>query len=193
MTTATLAPPKVGMTPEEFLLLPDEGRGYELVDGKLVELSMSAASSYVGAAFVALFKYWCRANHPAWVFQSDASFRCFPDTPEKIRRCDACVIALDRFSRNQFGGSGFISVCPDLVVEVTSPNDLASDVVEKRDEWLAAGAKLVWIVDPVTKTVLAHRADGSVSLYREKDLLPGDPVLPGLSVSVAELFALPGE
>lgn len=170
--------------------MPDEGKGYELVDGRLQELNVSAKSSRVGAEFVFLLMLYSRTHQPGWVFQSDASFQCFPDDPNRVRRADAAFIALDRFTAEQYEAEGHITVCPDLVVEVISPNDLAAELNRKTEEWLQAGARLVWVIDPDAKLVYVHRPDGAADL-RESDTLTGEPVLPGFSCRVADLFRLP--
>ena len=68
------------------------------------------------------------------------SYRCFPDDPGRVRRADTAFHALERLTAAQAVAEGHCTVVPDLVVEVVSPNDLASDVNQKRAEWLAAGA-----------------------------------------------------
>jgi Uma2 family endonuclease len=124
------------------------------------------------------------------VYGADASFQCFPDDPNRVRRADAAFISLERFSVEQYETAGHIRVCPDLIVEVISPGNSASEVNRKVEEWLRAGAKLVWVVDPDARLAFAHRPDG-VEVRREADALMGDPVLPGLVIPLADLFRLP--
>jgi Uma2 family endonuclease len=185
---AALTPPR--LTPDDLLRMPDGGRGYELVDGRPVELNVSTKSSRVGATVVRLLGNYAETVRPGWVVQSDASFRCFPDDSDRVRRADAAYIALDRLTPAQYEAEGHCTVCPDLVVEVVSPNDLASELNRKTEEWLAAGAKLVWVIDPDPKIVFCHTPTGVV-IRREADTLTGDPVLPGFNVPVADLFRLP--
>ena len=177
-------------TPDDLLRMPDEGKGYELVDGRLQEMNVSAMSSHIGAKMVHRLMNHAESLQPGWVFQSDASFQCFADDPNRVRRADAAFIAFDRFTAEQYEAEGHITVCPDLVVEVISPNDLAAEVNRKTEEWLQAGARLVWVIDPEAKLVFVHRPDGAADL-RETDTLTGEPVLPGFSCAVADLFRLP--
>jgi Uma2 family endonuclease len=86
---------------------------------------------------------------------------------------------------------GFCEVCPDLVAEVLSPNDVTAEVTRKRREWLAAGARLVWIIDPEDQSVTAYPAGERPVVYQVADTLSGDPVLPGLVIPLADLFRLP--
>jgi Uma2 family endonuclease len=189
MSPITTAPE---VTPEDLLRMPDGGKGYELVDGQLKELNVGAESSRVGGRVVTRLENHCEAGHPGWVFPADTSFRCFADAPKKVRRPDGAYIAFDRYTAEQYRSEGHITVCPDLVVEVLSPNDYAAEVNRKIREWLAAGVRLVWQIDPDAKMVFCFgpgRDDAAIRY--EDDTLTGDPVLPGFAVPVADLFRLP--
>ena len=56
-----------------------------------------------------------------------------------------------------------------------------------RDDF-SIGVRLVWIVDPQSRSVLAYRSLTDVREFAENDDLPGDDVLPGFSVKVTQLF-----
>ena len=105
-----------------------------------------------------------------------------------IRKPDAAYIAPGRLSDDQYDDDGYCTVVPDLVVEVLSPNDLASRVNAKVDDWLDAGVKLVWVVDPDAEIVQVHTASGSTQRLRSKDTLSDAGVLPGFSLSLADVF-----
>lgn len=186
-----LPAPPPRLTPEEFLQLPDEGRGYELVDGQLQERAVSVKPSRTGIRMATRLELWSDANTPAWIVGADASFRCFPADADRIRRADVAVILYERLTLEQYETKGFITVCPDLVVEVISPNDVASALTRKRKEWLAAGVKLLWIIDPDDQTVHAYEPGKRPIVYEAADALPGEPILPGFKVTVGDLFKLP--
>jgi Uma2 family endonuclease len=187
-TTAT--PPAV-ITPDDLLRMPDEGAGYELVNGELKELNMSAQSWRVGGRLYNAVENFCSANGLGWVFPQETGFRCHPTDRGRVRKPDTAYIALPRMTQEQFERDGFIEVVPDLVAEVISPTDNARDLEEKLDEWLAIGVKVVWVVAPSTRTIRVHRADGGYAFLRAADTLTGDPVLPGFVCPVADLFRLP--
>ena len=181
------------ITPEELLLMPDEGQGFELVNGELREMSVSTESSRIAGTVYFELRSYAVAKEPAWVFPEGTSFRCFSDDPTRVRRADSSVISLSRMPVATYEDEGFCTTVPDLVAEVVSPNDLSVDVEEKRDQWLDAGVKIVWIIHPGTKTIHAHRADGGYAFLKEADTLTAEGVLPGFSVPVARLFQRPGE
>jgi len=176
-------------SPEELLTLPD-GDAYELVGGELVERKMGAKSSYIAGKFYARLDRFCVDQCPGWVFPEGTSFQCFPDDPKKVRRADVSFIRFGRLPREQ-PPEGHIRIAPDLAVEVVSPNDLAYDVDSKVEDYLQAGVRLVWVVNPPTRTVRVHRPDGPGATLRADDELTGDEVLPGFHCLIRDLFVLP--
>ena len=60
--------------------------------------------------------------------------------------------------------------------------------MEKLREYFAIDVRLVWIADPQSRSVYAYRSVTDVREFTAQDELPGDDVLPGFSVKVAELF-----
>lgn len=189
-TTAT--PPAV-ITPDDLLRMRDRGKGLELVNGELKELDVSKESSHVAGQLFFHIKQFCDAHQPAWVYPEGTSYRCFPDDAGRVRRADVSLISLTRMPPAEYKDEGHCTTAPDLVAEVVSPNDLSEEVDEKRDEWLAAGVRLVWIVSPARRTVRVHRADGGYDFLRAADTLTAPDVLPGFACPVADLFRLPGE
>jgi Uma2 family endonuclease len=177
-------------TPEDLLKMPDGDR-YELVDGQLVERPMSTWSSYVGGEISRRLGEYSRANKAGWVLPADTGYQCFPDAPNKVRRPDISFIRSDRMTVEQAKEEGYNSVAPDLAVEVLSPNEVAYDVDKKIQEYLKAGVRLVWVVNPQSRTIEVHRIGGQGTILRESDELEGEDVLPGFHTQVKELFSPP--
>ena len=173
---APAAPPAA--TPDDLLRMGDDGKRYELVNGKLDELNVSFLSSYVaGEAYDAL-KGFVKPRNLGWVVPEGTSFQCFADDRSKVRRADTAFVALARLTQEQAAAEGHCTLAPDLVVEVISPNDFAKVVNQKVADWLKAGVRLVWVIDPEAKTVFCHDRDqpGVVAIRREADTLTGEPV-----------------
>ncbi|MCY4466154.1 MAG: Uma2 family endonuclease [Chloroflexi bacterium] len=80
-----------------------------------------------------------------------------------------------------------IEGAPDLAIEIISPSNTAADMQLKLFQLFGAGAKLVWVVYPKTRTVQVHTSAG-IRQLRENDILTGGDVLPGFSVKVADIF-----
>jgi Uma2 family endonuclease len=106
--------------------------------------------------------------------------------PDTVRGADVLFISNERYARKT--SRSFLDVAPDLVVEILSPSDRWADVMDKLREYFAIGVRLVWVIDPRARCVYAYQSLTDVREFTEEDELPGDDVLPGFSVKVAELF-----
>jgi Uma2 family endonuclease len=177
-------------TPEDLLAMPDGDR-YELVGGRLVEQPVSLWSSYVAGKLHHRLESFCAANRSGWALPEGTSYQCFPREPTLVRRADVSFIRLERLSPTQALAEGHVHLAPDLAAEVVSPNDTVYELEQKVLDYLAAGVRLVWVVNPQSRTVRVHRTDGSVSQLRETDDLNGEAVLPGFRCRIQELFAPP--
>jgi Uma2 family endonuclease len=106
--------------------------------------------------------------------------------PDTVRGADAIFISHERYAQKQ--SKSYLDVAPDLVVEILSPNDAWSEVMQKLREYFAIGVRLIWVADPTTRTVFAYRSITDVREFTDRDELPGDDVLPGFAAPVAQLF-----
>lgn len=176
-------------TPEDLLHMPD-GKSYELVNGQLVGKDMGYRSSRIGGRLYRLLDVHCEAHELGWVAPADASFQCFSDEPTRVRRPDVSYIAAQRLTADE-EPEGHCKLAPDLAVEVVSPNDLFEDVSRKVNEYLAAGVRLVWVVDPKAERVFVYRHDESATILTNKDSLDGEDVVPGFKCAIADLFKPP--
>ncbi len=77
---------------------------------------------------------------------------------------------------------------PDLAVEVGSPGDTLKEVREKVEDWLAAGTRAVWVVNPKRRSVSVYRSTADVTRLSESDELDGGDVVPGFRCRVADIF-----
>ena len=178
------APPRY--TIDEFLALPDH-KNFELVDGEPEEINVSNLSSNVGMTVGAYLVIHCKKSKLGQVFGADAYFQCFPNEPGHARKPDASFIRQERLPED-WNEDGYFTIAPDLAVEVISPGDLVSKLEEKIAEYLEAGVKLVWIIDPEQRLAYVHRADGTVTKLKESGTLSGEDVVPGFTCAIVELF-----
>jgi len=107
--------------------------------------------------------------------------------PDTVRAPDVAYVAKERIPETE--PVGFFRGAPDLAVEVLSPNDPAGDVLAKVQDWLDAGCRAVWVVDPKTRSVTVYHSRRQITVLSESETLDGGDVLPGLRISLADLFA----
>jgi len=173
-------------TPEDLLAMPD-GHRFDLVDGHLVERNMGAESSWIALQINRYLGNYAETSQQGLVLGPDCGYQIFPDDPNRVRFPDGSFIRSGRLPNDALP-RGHIRVVPDLVLEVVSPNDLAWEVDVKVTEYLQAGVPLVWVFYPDTRSVAVYRSLDEVRVLTEADHLQGDPVLPGFSCPVADLF-----
>lgn len=190
MTTQTKVydPTKV-YTAEEALRLRGPGR-WELIDGRIVEKDMDWTGDEHGGIesnFDEQLRDYAREKQPGKVRVGEVGIyiRCNPDT---VRSADAVYISNERYAQKKSRSA--LDVAPELVVEILSPDDSWSEVMEKLRDYFSIGVRLVWIADPKTRRVFAYRSPTDVREFTEQDELTGDDVLPGFAVKVARLFEI---
>lgn len=111
-----------------------------------------------------------------------------------IRVPDATFVRWDKVedtSQIEHPVEEWLTVIPDIVMEVFSEGNTAREMAIKLGEYAAAGVKLVWYVDPDAKTVTVYpkgRERGK-KVLTEADTLDGGKVLPGFALPVKEIFA----
>jgi Uma2 family endonuclease len=88
----------------------------------------------------------------------------------------------------QSHGSTLMDGPPILAVEILSPSDKNEDIDDKVDEYLAAGVKIVWIVDPHFETITVIRPDAPPRAFNVMESIDAEPHLPGFSTPVAKIF-----
>ena len=106
--------------------------------------------------------------------------------PDTVRGPDVSFVVAARVSPGQT--KAFFAGAPDLAVEILSPFDSSSDVQEKVVDYLQAGARLVWLVDPESASITVHHPGQPPRVARGGDLLDGEDVVPGFQCQVSELF-----
>ncbi len=182
MSTATQA-----LTADQLLELPD-GDQYELVDGQLVETTMSLESNWIAGRILHRLSDYLDSRPVGLVFPDGATYQCFPDEPDMVRKPDVSFIRAGRLPPGQFE-HGHCRIAPDLAVEVVSPNDLHTDLTRKLEDYFSAGVPLVWVVEPELKLITVYEQAGkSIRQVRAGEELTAGEILPGFRVPVTDLF-----
>jgi len=116
---------------------------------------------------------------------AEAGFK-LASNPDTVRSPDVAFIRRDRIPDPE--PTGFAHFAPDLVVEVISPGDRAGEVLAKVADWLSAGTRLVWVLDPARRVARVYRDDGTEQILTADESLDGGDVVPGFSCPVGEIF-----
>jgi len=182
MTTETTL-----LTADDLLRLYERGVRGELIQGVLCE-SMPTGHEHgkvVVRLSAALFGFVERGGLGT-VVASDSGVWLERD-PDTVREPDIAFTSVEKIPVDATI-TGYAEVVPDLVVEITSPNDSRRETHDKARMWLSHGVRLVWVVHPGNRTVDVHTGDHAVSTLGVDDTLDGLDVLPGFSLAVSAVF-----
>ncbi len=173
------------MTAEDLQANPVENMCTELVAGRmLVREPPGYRHGDVAARLIIEIGAHVKAHALGRVLAAETGFILFRN-PDTVRAPDVAFIRSERVPATV--PKGYPEFAPDLAVEVLSPSDRAGKVLSKVGDWIDAGARLVWIVDPERRTARVYRADGTVASLSADDTLDGEDVLPGLSLGLAAI------
>jgi Uma2 family endonuclease len=191
------------MTTEELLALPEDGVQRWLIRGKLREKPLPIRER-LGEKPMTIRNRW-HSRIMARVAKTLDNWRDQQPEPRGSVLCGEVGVLLRRdpdttvvvdviyvsaeLAAAESEETTLVDGDPVLVVEILSPNDVNEQVHEKVDDYLAAGVRLVWVIDPHDRTVVIYRPDHEPELVNVHHELSGEPHLPGFRVPVAELFA----
>jgi len=159
----------------ERLSLP--GKQVELVRGRLVVREPPGSHHGMIAANLAYYlSDFARRRGAGIVFGQDTGFKIAAD-PDTVRAPDVAFLSRERVSH--VPARGYAALAPDLLAEIVSPGDAPAELLAKVADWLAAGTRLVWVIDPERTEARVYRKYGSVRVVPASGALDGEDVLPG--------------
>jgi Uma2 family endonuclease len=187
MQTARAEP--IRYTYEDYLTFPDDGRRHELIDGEhFVTPAPVRGHQRLALRLAFALEGWLR-QHPVGELNV---------APMDVILSDVDVVEPDLlFVSNEHAGilGKWVHGVPDLVIEILSPSTRRVDEITKRRLYERVGVREYWIVDGEIEAVTVYRRQDDGSFPRAADLLREEghsldtPLLPGFSLSLAELFA----
>lgn len=163
-----------------------ENRLCELVDGVLVEKAVGFRESLLAIAIAVTLRAFVVPRNLGLVSGADGMMRLFAGL---VRIPDVGYASWDRFPDRRVPTEPIPDLVPDLATEVVSPSNTKAEMTRKRREYFKAGVRLVWQVDPETRTVSVYTAPEQFSVLKEEEVLDGGQVLPEFKLPLKELFA----
>lgn len=174
------------VTARELERIEHPGKLVELVRGHLVVGEPPGTRhGSISANLSTELAIYARRHDAGLVFAQDTGFKIASD-PDTVRAPDVAFVSAER--SGSIPPRGYAELTPDLVAEVLSPDDQPAAVLAKVADWLAAGARLVWVIDPDRRQARVYRPDGSLSVLGAGDALDGENVLPGFSCVLSRVL-----
>ncbi len=187
---ATVAAP-TRMTVEEFLALPqDDGVSRLLIHGELREYHMPERNYHHGRTMTVLsyeLERWLRTQPQPRdaVFTGDVGIRLSADVSFGA---DMMYVTAAMMAGQSRKSNAVVVGVPELAVEIISPGEVWDRHQDKREAYLDAGVKVVWVLDPRTRAVTIYRPGVGPKMVSDQEVLTAPDVLPGFSVPAADLF-----
>jgi len=175
------------MTLDELPSLPEGEWKYELQVGWLLgEPHPGGKHGRLAARVGELLGGYVRRHRLGVVFANDTWF-VLSRSPDTVRGPDVAFVTRERFEAVGDVATAFPAP-PDLAVEILSPSNTPAGIHAKVADYLAAGTRLVWLVDPEAETITVHRTLLFPWTLDADDVLDGEDVVPGFRVPVPEIF-----
>jgi Uma2 family endonuclease len=171
-------------TEEDLRGMPKDGNKYELVDGEIRVSPAGNRHSVVAARVVARLLVFVEDRRLGHVLGADAGFRL---PGGNVRSPDTSFVATGRYPDDRPAVDWGV-LAPDLAVEVLSPSERTRHVLDKIGEYLEAGVRLVWVIDPQKQRATVYRSLLDVRELGPDDELTGEDVVPGFRCRLGELF-----
>jgi Uma2 family endonuclease len=183
-----LVDPPIGTaTDQDVVDLDDhEDRICELMDGVLVEKIMGVSESFLAMLIGTILNAFVLPRKLGVVLGEAGMLRM---RSKKVQVPDISFISRGRLPGGKRPKDAVWRLAPDLAVEVLSKGNSRSEMLKKRKEYFASGTILVWEFDPRKRLVKVYKSPTRPATRSEHQSLSGDPVLPGLTISLAELFS----
>jgi Uma2 family endonuclease len=162
------------------------GRICELIDGVLVEKIMGAPEALLAGFILHLFWQHLERHDLGIVLAPDGLLRIFG---RQIRVPDVSFIRWERFADRQVPREQVFPVAPDLAIEILSPANTKDEMSRKLRDYFTAGVRLVWYIDPDSRTALAYTAEDQGIEFGAAGVLSAGEVLPGFELPLERLFA----
>ena len=173
-------------TASDLERLSEQGFRYELIEGKLCEMSPTGGSHGSATSRLAFHvQYYVYERDLGECFSSEVGV-FLSRNPDTVLAPDFAFIISARVPTDI--PPGYLSIMPDLVFETRSPGDTKREIEAKMERWIAAGVRLAWDIDPKSHTVTVYQPGVPATTLGVDDTLAGGDVLPGLSLPVRAIF-----
>lgn len=168
---------------DKFIHLPEnDDKRFEYIHWEIAEVVSNSYASIIAAEFIFQIKLHMQThNIKGYVTSPDGGYEIGDD------RYIPDVGYISAARHPEPPREAYVSIAPDLVVEVLSPTDSSKKVRIKIGNYLAQNV-VVWVVNPDEETVEVYQQGQSVVIYNNEQSIDGSPVFPQLQLPVKDVF-----
>lgn len=161
----------------------------ELVDGTLVEKVVGQYESRVAIVIAHFMESHLEQHDIGICYGADAMLRIVPG---RVRLPDVSFVSWNKLPNRELPAEPIADLVPDLAVEVLSESNTRREMENKRREYFQGGARLVWEIDPDTRSARVYTDPDTFQEIGPEGALDGGEVLPGFTLPLQRLFARAG-
>jgi Uma2 family endonuclease len=182
--------PETPMSDEElmrFCAANDALRVERDANGEILVMTPAGSrTSHINSRITRLLDEWAEQDGRGVAFDSNGGFT-LPDG--SMRAADAAWVALPRWKAlSDADQSRYAPLCPDFVIELRSPSDNLPELKAKMSKWIANGAQLAWLIDPIDQEVSIYRPGESPELHHHPTSVQGSGVMAGFELVMARIW-----
>jgi Uma2 family endonuclease len=146
-------------TEADLLALPEQGRGYELIDGQLAEKQSGARHGRAHGRLMHRLEPYDRrlggGDRPGgWWFLIEQLVRF--ESGQTLRP-DVAGWLRSRLPELPEDDDTVVQVRPDWIAEILSPSNATNDTIKKKRIYHRHGVPHYWIIDPHHETLTVQR------------------------------------
>ena len=161
------------------------GRLFELEFGILVEKTMGWYESLIGGLILRWIGNFVDEHDLGQVLGVDGLIKILPGV---VKIPDVCFLSWSKFPGDRLARTPIPTLVPDLVVEIISESNTAEEMRSKLNRYFEAGVRLVWYIDPTTRSAMSYTSPFNSVRVAPNESLTGADVLPAFALSLKTLF-----
>ncbi|WP_017328368.1 Uma2 family endonuclease [Synechococcus sp. PCC 7336] len=187
---AIVLEPAIALTDEQFeaLCRQNPERNFEMsAKGELIVVApVGGESGRCEIQLLYQLEGWNEAHRLGIAFSSQTCFK-LPNGAKRMP--DAAWVRRDRWQAlSPAERQGFVPFAPDFAAEIRSPADPLPPLQAKLREYLDAGVRLAWLIDPQRRVVEIYRPEREVEVLQAPTELSGEAVLPDFICKLSSIW-----
>jgi len=186
----SLGPLRRKLTDDEFFEFCQINRDLRIEMTKegqmIIMMAVGSEGGHRNYLLTVRFGVWAESDGKGVGFDSSTGFTL----PNGAKRSpDLAWIRKDRWEAiPKKQRKKFAPICPDFVAELRSETDDLETLQAKMEEYIANGAELGWLIDPLEKKFHVYRPNARVKILNRPKTLSGAPLLKGLKLDLTGIL-----
>ncbi len=182
--------PQVPLTDDELLRFCAANDGLRVerdANGEILVMTPAGIkTSRMNSRITRLLDEWAEQDGRGIAVDSNGGFT-LPDG--SMRAADAAWVHKSRWDAlSDADQARFAPICPDFIIELRSPSDNLAELQAKVEQWMANGARLAWLIDPIEQEVSVYRPGESPEVHHHPTSVQGSGPIAGFELMMTRIW-----